>query len=85
MLTHLDLSAITFELRPGLLVYYESFSGLLPAKVKDCNLATDEIKLCITGKVRHGEIVTTNQLHTIPRSRVRRTCYAQFIQPYHWQ
>jgi hypothetical protein len=85
MTTHLDMSAITFDMRSGLLVYFDSFSGLLAAKVKGYNLATDEIELLITSRLRHGEIVMTNKLHTIPRSRVRRTCYAQFIQPYHWQ
>ena len=74
-----------YEAKIGLLVFYDSFSGLLPAKIIEIHPHKyDKFTLVITGQKRRGEVVASTPLHVIPRDRTYVRSGQFRIKPHAW-
>jgi hypothetical protein len=81
------MSVPAYNIRIGTPVYFDSFSGVLAAKIVGYDSKEQLFKLKITTRTpayRAGEIVETTHLHAIPRDRIYTKKYQTLIMPYTW-
>jgi hypothetical protein len=76
-----------YTARTGKLVYYDSVSGLLTARITKVNYNPIHgyyFELVITSKIRNGEVVETSSRFVIPRDRIKRSRFGTKILPFKW-